>query len=79
MRPALKPVHAPDQSGQRTPTPTLLQDLGTVVRLYGTVFWMIGQRLQRGPRWEEKVTAKALRAYGYSTKHDARHVGRHTN
>ncbi len=77
MQPALTPVHAPDQSGQRTPT--LLQDLGTVVRLYGTVFWMNSQRLQRGPRWEEKVTAKALRAYGYSTSHDARHVGRHTN
>ena len=77
MRPALTPVHAPDQSGQQTPT--LLQDLGTVVRLYGTVFWMMSQRLQRGPRWEEKLTAETLRAYGFSTNHDAHHVVRHPN
>ncbi len=77
MRPALTPVHAPDQSGQRAPT--LLQDLGTVVRLYGTVFWMMGQRLQHGPRWEQKLNTEALRTYEYSTGHDARHVGRHPN
>ena len=77
MRPALTPVHAPDQSGQRTPT--LLQDLGTVVRLYGTVFWMMGQRLQRGPRWEEKLTAEVVRTYAFGTDHDARHVARHPN
>ncbi len=77
MRPALTPVHAPDQPGQRTPT--LLQDLGTVVRLYGTVFWMLGQRLQRGQRWEEKLTAEALRPYGYSTSDDAHPVVRHPN
>ncbi len=77
MRPALTPVHATDQPGQRTPT--LLQDLGTVVRLYGTVFWMLSQRLQRGPRWEEKLTAETLRPYGFSTSHDAHHVRRHPN
>ena len=77
MRPALTPAHAPDQPGQRTPT--LLQDLGTVVRLYGTIFWMLGQRLQRGPRWEQKVAAEALRPYGFSTSHDARRVVRHPN
>ena len=77
MRPALTPVHASDQSGQRTPT--LLQDLGTVGRLYGTVFWMLGQRLQHGQRWEQKRTAEVLRAYGYGTHHDARRVVRHPN
>ncbi len=77
MQPVLTPVHAPDQSGQRTPT--LLQDLGTVVRLYGTVFWMMGQRLQRGPRWEEKLTAEVVRIYVFSTSYDARHVVRHPN
>ncbi len=77
MRPALTPVHAPDQPGQRTPT--LLQDLGTVVRLYGTVFWMLGQRLQRGQRWEQELTAEALRPYGFSARHDARRVVRHPN
>lgn len=77
MRPALTPVHAQDQPGQRTPT--LLQDLGTVARLYGTIFWMLGQRLQRGPRWEQKVAAEALRPYGFSTSHDARRVVRHPN
>ena len=69
MRPAHTSVHSPDQPGQRTPS--LLQDLGTVVRLYGTVFWMLGQRLQHGQRWEEKLTAEALRPYGFDTN-DAR-------
>jgi hypothetical protein len=41
-------------------TPTLFRDLGTVARLYGTVFWMFGQRLLRGPRWDEKLTEEAL-------------------
>ncbi len=77
MRPALTPVHAPDQPGRRTPS--LLQDFGTVVRLYGTVFWMLGQRLQHGQRWEEKLTAEALRPYGYSTTDDADRVMRHPN
>ncbi len=77
MQPAQAPVHAPDQSGQRTPT--LLQDLGTVVRLYGTVFWMMGQRLQRGPRWEEKLTAEVVRIHAFTSSHDARHVVRHPN
>ena len=77
MRPALTPVHAQDQPGQRTPT--LLQDLGTVARLYGTIFWMLGQRLQRGPRWEQKLAAEALRPYGFSASHDARRVVRHPN
>lgn len=77
MRPALTPVHAPDQPGQRTPT--LLEDLGTVVRLYGTVFWMMSQRVQHGPRWEQKLTAEAFQPYAYSTRHDARRVVRHPN
>jgi len=77
MRPAQTPVHAPDQPGQRPPT--LLQDLGTVVRLYGTVFWMLGQRLQHGQRWEQILTAEALRPYGFSTSHDAASVVRHPN
>lgn len=77
MRPVPTPVHAPDRSGQRSPT--LLQDLGTVFRLYGTVFWMMGQRLQRGPRWEQKLAATTLRSYGFGTSHDARRVERHHN
>ncbi len=77
MRPVQTPVHAPGQSGQRTPT--LVQDLGTVVRLYGDVFWMLSQRLQHGRRWEQKRAAEILRAYGFSTGHDARRVSRHPN
>ncbi len=72
MRPALTPVHAPDQPGRRTPS--LLQDLGTVVRLYGTVFWMLGQRLQHGQRWEQRLTNEALRTYGLGASEDARRV-----
>lgn len=76
MRPALTP-NGPGKSGRRTPT--LLQDLGTVASLYGTVFWMMGQRLQRGPHWEQKLTAETVRAYEGSTVHDARRVERHHN
>ncbi len=75
--PAQTPTRAPDQPGQRTPT--LLQDLGTVVRLYGTVFWMLSQRLQRGRRWEQKLTAEALQTYGFSAGEEARRVVRHPN
>ena len=77
MRPALTPVHAPDQPGQRTPT--LLQDLGTVVHLYGTVFWMLGQRLKHGQRWELKLTTEILQTYGSGPGQDARGVVRHRN
>ena len=77
MRPALTPVHAPDQPGQRTPT--LLQDLGTVARLYGTVFWMLGQRLQHGQSWEQRLVAETLRSYESSASHDARQEMRHPN
>ena len=77
MRPALTPVHAPDQPGQRTPT--LLQDLGTVARLYGTVFWMLGQRLQHGQSWEQRLAAETLRSYESSAGHDARQEMRHPN
>ena len=77
MRPALTPVHAPDQPGQRTPT--LLQDLGTVVRLYGTVFWMLGQRLKHGQRWEQKLATEVLRTYGLGADQDTSSVVRHPN
>ena len=77
MRPAQTPVHTPDQPGRRTPS--LLQDLGTVVRLYGTVFWMLGQRLHHGRRWEEKLTAEALRPYGYKASDDVHGVVQHPN
>ncbi|HEY5641168.1 MAG TPA: hypothetical protein VIW01_14075 [Dehalococcoidia bacterium] len=77
MRPALTPVQAPDQPGQRSPT--LLQDLGTVAHLYGTVFWMLGRRLQHGRRWEQKLAAMSLRSYGFGTDHDARRMMRHPN
>ena len=48
----------PADTGQRPPP--LVRDLGTIARLYGEVFWMIGQRLQHGRDWEEKLTRKAL-------------------
>ncbi|HEY5624848.1 MAG TPA: hypothetical protein VIT93_00010 [Dehalococcoidia bacterium] len=70
-------MHAPDQPGQQTPT--LLQDLGTVVRLYGTVFWMMGQRLQHGPLWEQRLTDEAVRTYGFGAMHDVRRTVRHPN
>jgi len=43
-------------------TPTLFQDIGTIARLYGNVFWMLGQRLQRGPGWEAKLTQDVLQS-----------------
>ncbi|MEX1195737.1 MAG: hypothetical protein WD904_08740 [Dehalococcoidia bacterium] len=45
------------------PTPTLIKDLGAIAGLYGTVFWMIGRRLQHGRGWEEKLAEEALRTY----------------
>jgi hypothetical protein len=77
MRPAQTPVHAPDQPGRRTPS--LLQDLGTVARLYGTVFWMLGQRLQHGQRWEQRLASETLRSYEVSASDDAHQVMRHPN
>jgi hypothetical protein len=51
-------------------TPTLFQDIGTIARLYGNVFWMLGQRLQRGPGWEAKLTEDTLRSQGWDTERD---------
>ena len=60
-------------------TPTLLRDIGTVARLYGTVFWMFGQRVKRGPNWEEKLTEEALRSSAPSETYEPRAAGRHHN
>lgn len=48
----------PTEAGQRPPP--LVRDLGVIARLYGDVFWMIGQRLQHGRDWEEKLARHAL-------------------
>jgi hypothetical protein len=49
----------------RTHQPTLFEDIGNIAGLYGTVLWMIGQRLQRGQHWEEKLTREVLRRQGF--------------
>ena len=67
----------PARSGKQSST--LLQDLGAIAHLYGTVFRMLGQRLLHGPRWEQKLTSKALRSYGFGAGHDARRALRHPN
>ncbi|HUF53476.1 MAG TPA: hypothetical protein VMR52_06855 [Dehalococcoidia bacterium] len=41
-------------------SPPLVRDLGTIARLYGEVFWMIGQRIQHGRDWEDKLAHRAL-------------------
>lgn len=59
-------------------TPTLFQEIGTIARLYGNVFWMLGQRLQRGPGWDVKLTEHALRSQGlYTEQNPVRPAHRH--
>lgn len=46
-----------DKSG----SPSLLRDLGSVAGLYRNVVWMMGQRVRRGPDWEQKLFDEAVR------------------
>ncbi len=41
--------------------PSLLRDLGAVAGLYKNVAWMLSQRVQRGPDWQEKLYEDAVR------------------
>ena len=50
--------------------PTLFQDIGNIARLYGNVFWMLGQRLQRGPGWDVKLTRDVLQSHGFYQEQD---------
>jgi hypothetical protein len=60
-------------------TPTLLEDLGQVAQLYGTVIWMFGQRVKYGPRWEEKLSNEAVRHLALAEDYQPEHAVRHTN
>jgi hypothetical protein len=43
-------------------SPSILQDLGTVAGLYcRNVAWMLTQRVQRGPDWQQKLFDEAVR------------------
>ena len=42
-------------------SPSILRDLGAVAGLYRNVAWMLGQRVQRGPDWEQKLFDDAVR------------------
>ena len=42
-------------------SPSVLRDLGTVAGLYRNVVWMLGQRVQRGSDWQQKLFDEALR------------------
>ena len=41
-------------------SPSVLRDIGTVAGLYRNVVWMIGQRVQHGPDWQQKLFDNAL-------------------
>lgn len=42
-------------------SPSVLRDLTAVAGLYRNVVWMVGQRMHRGPDWEQKVFDDAVR------------------
>ena len=42
-------------------TPSVLRDFGAVAGLYRNVVWMIGQRVQRGPDWQQRLFEDAVR------------------
>lgn len=42
-------------------SPSILQDIGAVAGLYRNVAWMLTQRVQRGPDWQQKVFDDAVR------------------
>lgn len=44
-----------------TPQPTLVKDLGALADLYRTVFWMMGQRIQHGRTWQERLERDVIR------------------
>jgi hypothetical protein len=58
--------------------PGLLQDIGAVAGLYKTVFWMWGQRIQRGSDWEQRLTEDALRIHEFQAE-DAERAREHVH
>jgi len=48
--------------------PSLIEDLGAIAGLYRTVFHMLGQRIQHGPHWDERLPKDTFR-YDPSQQH----------
>ncbi|HVP05949.1 MAG TPA: hypothetical protein VMT90_09765 [Dehalococcoidia bacterium] len=42
-------------------SPSVLRELSAVAGLYRNVVWMIGQRVQRGPDWQQRLFEDAVR------------------
>ncbi len=46
---------------QKSPSPSLLNDVVAVAGLYRDFFWMLGQQLRHGPVWQQHLHDEALR------------------
>ena len=46
---------------KNTESPSILHDLGAVAGLYREVAWMLSQRVQKGPDWQQKLYDDAVR------------------
>ncbi|HEY8766610.1 MAG TPA: hypothetical protein VIP09_05025 [Dehalococcoidia bacterium] len=46
---------------QKSPSPSLLNDVVAVAGLYRGVFWMLGQQLRHGQDWQQRLQDEALR------------------
>jgi hypothetical protein len=46
---------------EKNGSPSVLRDLTAVAGLYRNVVWMFGQRMQRGPDWQERLFDEAIR------------------
>ena len=42
-------------------SPSVLRDLGMVAGLYRNVAWMLGQRVQHGADWQQRLFEDAVR------------------
>jgi hypothetical protein len=40
--------------------PSIVKDLGALADLYRTFFWMMGQRIQHGPGWQQRLEKEVL-------------------
>ena len=46
---------------QKNDSPSVLRDVTAMAGLYRDVAWMFGQRVRRGPEWQQKLFDESVR------------------
>ena len=55
---------------QKNDSPSVWRELTAVAGLYRNVVWMLGQRVQRGPDWQQQLFKESVRRDEVSARRD---------